>query len=109
MAERTLAILITARDLASRSLKGVNRELGKMGKIASRGAGTAAANIARLGVVAAGASIALGVGAVKAAADFESQLHTINTVAAVTPDKLAAIGDGIRQRDASRRADPGLL
>ncbi len=97
MAERTLAILITARDLASRSLKGVNRELGKMGKIASRGAGTAAANIARLGVVAAGASIALGVGAVKAAADFESQLHTINTVAAVTPDKLAAIGDGIRQ------------
>lgn len=99
MAEATLSILVKAVGAAkaAKDLKGIDATISRIGAHAGQGLRTAAANIARLGVVAAGASIALGVGAVKAAADFESQLHTINTVAAVTPDKLAAIGDGIRQ------------
>ena len=97
MAERELAILITARDLASRTLRGVTKEANKLGSITARGARTAAANLGKLAVVGAGVALVLGVGAVKAAADFESQLKTINTVAQATPERLAAIGDGIRK------------
>lgn len=97
MAERELAILVTARDLASKNLKGINKELGKMGSIAQRGVGTALKNIGKLAVVGAGLAVVLGVGAVKAAADFESQLNTINTVARATPAQLDAIGAGIRK------------
>lgn len=97
MAERELAILIRARDLASKTIRAVNKELGKTGSIAAKGAKTAAGNIAKLGTVAGGVVVA-GIGAsVKAAADFESQLNTINTVAGKTPDELAAIGKSIRQ------------
>src|SRR3990167_5963869 len=104
MAERELAILVTARDFASKNLKGINKELGKMGSIAQRGVGTALKNIGKLAIVGAGVGVALGVGAVKAAADFESQLNTINTVAGRTPAQLDAIGDGIRKiaRDTGR-------
>src|SRR3990167_1890063 len=97
MAERELAILVTARDFASKNLKGINKELGKMGSIAQRGVGTALKNIGKLAVVGAGLAVVLGVGAVKAAADFESQLNTINTVARATPAQLDAIGAGIRK------------
>jgi TP901 family phage tail tape measure protein len=95
--ERTLAILVTARDLATRTLKGVNKELGKVGGIASKGVGTSVANLGKLAVAGAAVSMVLGVGAVKAAADFESQLNTINTVAQATPAQLEAIGTGIRK------------
>ena len=57
MPERTLAILVTARDLATKTLRGVNKELGGINGTArrlGRGIGTAAGNIARLGAVAAG-------------------------------------------------------
>ena len=101
MAERELAILVTARDLATRTLRNVNRELDKTGKkigsIGAKGVGTSVKNIGKLAVAGAAVALVLGTGAVKAAADFESQLNTINTVAQATPAQLEGIGAGIRK------------
>jgi TP901 family phage tail tape measure protein len=97
VAERELAIIVRARDLATRTLKGVNSEVNKLGKHATRGIGQATDTLKTLGTVAGGVAVAGLAASVKAAADFESQMNTINTVAAKTPEELAKIGDGIRQ------------
>lgn len=96
MAERELAIILRARDLASKTIRGVKKELGGVGKEAKRGFGSAAGNVAKLGTAVAGVSLAGIAGSIKVAADFESQLNTINTVARKTPAELDKIGDAIR-------------
>lgn len=96
MAERELAIILRARDLASKTIRGVKKELGGVGKEAKKGFGTAAGNVAKLGTAVAGISLAGIAGSIKVAADFESQLNTINTVARRTPAELDKIGDSIR-------------
>lgn len=97
MAERELAIVVSGKDFATRVIRGVKGELKGLDKIASRGIGTAIGNLERMALVAGGAAV-VGLGyAVKAAGTFEAQLNTINTVAQVTPEKLKAIGQSIRQ------------
>ncbi len=54
---------------------------------------TTSRNLKALGLGLAGAGIA----SFKFAADFEEQLATINTVAKVTPERLDAIGESIKQ------------
>lgn len=97
MAERELAIILRAKDLASKAIKGVNKELGKTGKIASKGVGKTFDNVGKLALGAAGVGLAGLAGSIKVAADFESQLNTINTVARKTPVELNAIGESIRK------------
>src|SRR5215210_6923873 len=74
MAERELAILIKARDMASRSIRGVKKELGGLEKTGGRlgkGASAAVGNVEKGLVIGAGAAVA-GLGySVKAAVDFE--------------------------------------
>lgn len=97
MAERELAIVIRAKDLASKSLKNVRKEVRGIAKEGGRGLSNVAGNLTKLGVAAAGIGVAGLAGAVKVAADFESQLNIINTVAAKSPEELAKIGEGIRK------------
>jgi TP901 family phage tail tape measure protein len=97
LAERELAILVKARDLASKTLKGVGREVDSLSGKASKGLATTAKNVGKLSVATAGLAVVLSVGAVNAAGDFQAQLNTINTVAQETPAALEAIGDGIRK------------
>ncbi len=101
--EQKLAIIVTARDLASRTLKGINKELGGFGKglraagrDLSKGVGNAVRNVERIGAAGIGLAVAGGAAAVKWASDFEDDLNTINTIARVTPDQLSEIGSGIR-------------
>jgi TP901 family phage tail tape measure protein len=108
MAEKELAILITARDLASKTIGKVSKQvggLGKMSRTAGKGLQSLAGNLAKLGTVAAAGAISLGVVALKAAGDFEAQMNTINTVAGLTVDQLGAVGKGIRQLARDSGAD----
>jgi TP901 family phage tail tape measure protein len=96
--QRELALLVTGKDVsATKTLRTVNKELGKLGKIGSRGVGKTVQNVERLGTAAAGLAIGGLAASVKVAADFESQLNTINTVAQRTPEQLDEIGRSIRQ------------
>lgn len=95
--EQELAILVTARDAASRVLKNVRGQVGALERAARKGISNAGRNIERAAVVGATAAAGAIAYAVKAAGDFEAQLNTINTIARETPDGLAAIGDGIRE------------
>src|SRR6185369_4571246 len=98
-----LAIIVRVQDLASRALKSVNKELGGLekglhgaGRAASRGLGNAVHNIERLAAAGAGLAIGGGLAALKWAGDFEAQLHTINTVANLTPPALQGVGNELR-------------
>lgn len=77
-AERELAILVTAKDLASRTLGKVSREVGGLGKAAhtaGRGLSTLAGNLAKVGAVAA-----VGIGAaVKGGLDSLATLENATT------------------------------
>jgi TP901 family phage tail tape measure protein len=99
MAEKELAILLVAKDLASGPLKKVTAQLDRMEKVGSitrKGIRTAADNLEKLGLVAGGLAVGAGVQAVRWAAEFEAQLNTINTIARQTPEGLRQIGDQIR-------------
>jgi len=92
-----LGIVLRAKDLASRTIAGVNKQLGNIGSNVSRGLGNAVRNVER-GIAAIGAAAVAGVGfSLKVAGDFEAQLNTINTVAKLTPEVLGEIGEGIRK------------
>lgn len=67
-----LAILVTARDLASRTLGKVNKSLSSIGSHARRGVSNAVANLKRLGMVGAGVVGGLAVASIKFASDWES-------------------------------------
>jgi TP901 family phage tail tape measure protein len=97
LAERELAILIKARDLASKTIRGVGKEVDSLSTKVGRGARETASNLGKLSIAGLGLATVLTVGTVHAAGDFEAQLQTINTVAQRTPEALAEIGDGIRQ------------
>jgi TP901 family phage tail tape measure protein len=98
IAELTLKDKLSAGvTTAIRSVDKLDKRLSKVGTIAGQGFSNAARNIERAAV---GIGVAMGgaiVGAVKVAADFESQLNTINTIARATPEALGDIGDQIRQ------------
>jgi len=70
-----------------------------------RALGNTARNLERVAFIAAGAVVGGLIGSVKAAADFESQLNIINTIAHRTPEDLAAIGTGIKDLAARGRGD----
>lgn len=95
--EQELAILITGKDVsATRAVKGVNRELNEMGRIAGKAGRNTARNLERT-IVAGAAAAAGAIGySVKKAGDFEAGMQLINTVALATPQVLAKASDGIR-------------
>ena len=99
MAESKLSILVQALGAAkaAKELRGVDKAISSIGARAGQGLRTAGANLKTLGVIAGGVVAAGIVASVKAAANFESQLNTINTIARATPDRLDAIGDSIRK------------
>lgn len=105
MSEKRTTIVLAAKDQASPVIKGVSRELGALGRHVSQGLGTAAANLERLGAAAGAAAIGGIAASVKVAADFQSQLNIINTIAQATPDRLTAIGNGIRALARTTGAD----
>lgn len=94
---RELALVVTGKDVsATRTLKNVNRQISATERHASKAASNVGKNIERAAVIGAGAAVGAIGYAVKLAGDFEAQLNTINTVAQVTPDRLAEIGEGIK-------------
>lgn len=98
LTKEELAILVTGKDVsATRTLRGVNRELNKTAAIAGKAGRNLGRNIER-GVIIGATAAAGAIGyAVNVAGDFEAQLNTINTIARTeTPEALAAIGDSIR-------------
>lgn len=101
MAERELAIVIRAKDLASKAIAGVNKKLNTIGSHAQRGLKNAANNIGRAIQIAGAAAIGGLAYSVKVAGDFEASMRTINTVAQETGDafsgNLGKIGDAIRK------------
>lgn len=95
MANFDLTVLLLAKDMASKTIGKVKREVGTLGKVGAQ----ASRGMSVLGATVAGGAAVAAAGLVKsidAAADFESALNTINTVAQATPAQLKGIGDSIR-------------
>lgn len=104
MASRTqqLIILVTAKDMASRQLRGINRELGVLGRGMSprgqmaMGAGKVAGgvfNVIERGAIAAAGGIVL---AAKAGMDFQDAMAGVAKTVEGTPQELAKIYEGLR-------------
>jgi TP901 family phage tail tape measure protein len=77
--EQRLAIVVVARDLASKSLKNVSKELGGLDKAgrysagrAARGIGSAFHNIETAGLALGGVAVAGGAAVIKMAMDYET-------------------------------------
>lgn len=108
MAERELAILIRARDMASKTINGVSKSVSNLDRglgRAGKGVGQVGAGLARAGAVIATAAVT-GLGAAaKLGADFEAQLNTINTIAHLSKESLDGVGDGIRDLARQGRGD----
>lgn len=111
---RLIASLELNADKFAKGVKVANAQLdklagktGKIGGIAQKGVAQAGRNLERLGFIAGGVAVAGIVKATTAAGDFEASLNTINTVAQATPERLTAIGEGIRQiaRDTGTSVD----
>lgn len=94
--EHELAILVTAKNLAGKTLSGVKGQIGGIERQASKGFRNASHNIERFAAAAVGSAAAIGLASLKLAADFESGMNTINTVIKVTPGRLEEIGTAIR-------------
>jgi len=111
MAESKLSILVQAVGAAkaAKELRGVDAAVSRIGARAGQGIRTAGSNLLRLGTIAAGVAAAGVAASVKVAADFESQLNIINTVARATPEGLEAIGAGIRKLARDTGAELGDL
>lgn len=95
MAEHKLAILVQAVGTAkaAKSLKGIDQTISNIGAHAGRGIRTAASNIARLGVVAAGAGVAVGAMAIKSG--LESLAERENVISA-TNAAIKATGNAAK-------------
>lgn len=74
-------------------LRGLGAGVGQVGRGVNQ-LGTGAFRVAERGAIAFGIGV---VGAVKVAADFESQLNTINTIAKLSDRDLTKLGAGIRE------------
>ena len=93
--EKAIYILLRAKDMASKVVKGLQKNVGGLSRTqAAISRGASLMGTAMIG--AAGAAVTFGVVSVKAAGDFEAQLNTINTVAGLTQKELTNVGDGIR-------------
>jgi TP901 family phage tail tape measure protein len=95
--QEELAILVTARDAASRVLKGVRGQVGALERAASKGAKAAAGNIERLALVGVIGAAALGGAAINMAIDWETAFAGVQKTIEDTPENIAAIGDEIRK------------
>ena len=95
-----LVARLSLKDDFSARIRGIQKSVKGLDKSFSRTQASlnkTAANLKAVAYVGAGAVVA-GIGAsIKIAADFESQLNTINTIARVNQDELGKIGDTIRQ------------
>jgi TP901 family phage tail tape measure protein len=93
--QRELALLITGKDVsASRSLRNVNRELGKLENAAGKAGSNISRNIQRGIVVGAGVAVGAIGFAINAAQDWESAFAG---VAKTVDGDVTAIGAGIRE------------
>ena len=95
---KELSILLLAKNMASKTINQVSRDVSKLGKtsrIVGKGMGNAARNIER--GIALGATAAAGamVWAVKAAIDWESAMAGVNKTIEATPVELKAIEQGL--------------
>lgn len=90
------------------ALRSVSRFEGGMSRV-DRGIGQVGAGLTRLATIGAGVVVGGFAAAVHVAADFESQLNTINTIARQTPEDLGQIGDAIRALARTSGADLGDL
>jgi TP901 family phage tail tape measure protein len=95
--QEELAILVTARDAASRVLKGVKGQVGALERAASKGARAIGSNIERAAVAGAVGVVALGGAAVKMAIDWETAFAGVQKTVEDTPENIAAIGAEIRK------------
>ena len=96
MAERELAIVIRAKDLASKAIKGVNQQLGSIGSHAQRGLKNAANNIGR-GIQIAGAAAVGGLAySVKTAASFEQAFTGVEKTVEATEAQFRELEETIR-------------
>ena len=104
MASRTqqLIILVTAKDMATRQLRGINKELGVLGRgmsprgqMAMGGAKIAGGvfNVIERGAIAAAGGIVL---AAKAGMDFQDAMAGVAKTVEGTPKELAGIYEGLR-------------
>lgn len=100
--EQRLAIVVVARDLASKSLRNVNREIdrmaGKKSPLAQMGsgAGTLAGGLVRVGVIAAGAFAGGIIAAAKAGMDFEDAFAGVRKTVEGTPKQLDDLALALR-------------
>lgn len=105
-----LVVKLGLKDELSRGIATAKRELGglqsqvnkgfnwkKIQSEAQRGATNVVNNLKKAGLIGGAALVGGLAASVKWAADFESQLNIINTVAQVTDTELAKIGEGIRE------------
>src|SRR5437868_14723978 len=95
--QKELAFLLTGKDVsASRAMKGVSRNIDALERHTGKAFRNVSSNIQHgieVGAIGAAGAIAY---SVKKAADFESGMNTINTVALATPAALAKASAGIR-------------
>ena len=95
-----LVARLSLKDDFSAKVKSAQKSVKDLDRAFSRtqaSLGKTAANLQRVGVIGAGAIVTGLTASVKIAADFESQLNTINTIARVNQEELGKIGDTIRQ------------
>jgi hypothetical protein len=79
MADHDINILLRARDLASKTIKGVNSELGKMDKLGKH-LRTTGDNLKTIGVVGAGVAVAGLAASVKEASDLNEEINKTKVV-----------------------------
>jgi hypothetical protein len=109
MADHDINILLRARDLASKTIKGVNSELGKMDKLGKH-LRTTGDNLKTIGVVGAGVAIAGLAASVKEASDLNEQVNKTKVVfkdastEVLAFSKTTAQGLGLAQSEALEAA-----
>ncbi len=98
MADLPVYIKLLAQDLASKTIRNVNKSLGSLNKqsnAVSRGMSNLGRNLERGLVIGAGAAAAGITFAVAKAIDWESAMAGVNKTLDVTPDQLKAIESGL--------------
>jgi len=101
--EQRLAIVVVAKDLASKTLRGINGELARMAggrsplaQVAG-GFGTLGAGVARVGVIAGAAAIGGLAAASRAGIDFQDAFAGVRKTVEGTPEELDALYQELRQ------------
>lgn len=90
MNEKTLAIVIKARDDASKTISNVGDVAGRVS--------TAFSQTAKMAAIAGAAAVAaFSVSAIKNAADFEQSLNVFNSVSGATADQMKIVSDRAKE------------